>query len=254
MTSSGLCSDVPFSAHYYEAASSPNSPFSSLLLFIGLYFSPQHLAPSGMPKICFSLGACVCLPLSSRREGLSSVQGCLPRPELCLEHTGAWGPNPAVSGIFSGFAGTKKKQLDLKTLLEDASLGVGAFRPPTEVLSLRFRSPAPTSAPGALGCSLRQKRNPPRHWGSSCPAMPRKPLPGHSAQTLSSGEPVLAPCTALLGESTAKVYLASKIEIRSLGWEDTLEEEMATRSSILAWEIPWTEQPSGLHGVAKSWA
>ena len=29
-------------------------------------------------------------------------------------------------------------------------------------------------------------------------------------------------------------------------------EEMATRSSILAWEIPWTEQPSGLHGVAKS--
>ena len=79
--------------------------------------------------------------------------------------------------------------------------------------------------------------------------MPRKPLPGHSAQTLSSGEPVLAPCTALLGESTAKVYLASKIEIRSLGWEDTLEEEMATRSSILAWEIPWTEQPGGLQSM-----
>ena len=34
--------------------------------------------------------------------------------------------------------------------------------------------------------------------------------------------------------------------VRSLGWEDPLEKEMATRSSILAWEIPWTEEPGGL--------
>ena len=34
--------------------------------------------------------------------------------------------------------------------------------------------------------------------------------------------------------------------IRPLGWEDTLEEEMATHSSILAWRIPWTEEPGGL--------
>ena len=32
----------------------------------------------------------------------------------------------------------------------------------------------------------------------------------------------------------------------SLDWEDPLEKEMATYSSILAWEIPWTEEPSGL--------
>ena len=32
---------------------------------------------------------------------------------------------------------------------------------------------------------------------------------------------------------------------RSLGWEDPLEEEMATHSSILAWEIPGTEEPGG---------
>ena len=32
-----------------------------------------------------------------------------------------------------------------------------------------------------------------------------------------------------------------------LGWEDTLEEEMATHSSISAWEIPWTEEPGGLY-------
>ena len=30
------------------------------------------------------------------------------------------------------------------------------------------------------------------------------------------------------------------------GWEDPLEEEMATHSSILAWRIPWTEEPGGL--------
>jgi len=34
--------------------------------------------------------------------------------------------------------------------------------------------------------------------------------------------------------------------VRSLGWEDALEEEMAARSSILAWEIPWTEEPDRL--------
>ena len=34
--------------------------------------------------------------------------------------------------------------------------------------------------------------------------------------------------------------------VRSLGWEDPVEKEMATHSSILAWEIPWTEKPGGL--------
>ena len=41
--------------------------------------------------------------------------------------------------------------------------------------------------------------------------------------------------------------------VRSLGWKDPLEKEMATHSSIIAWEIPWTEKPSRLlvHGDAK---
>ena len=34
--------------------------------------------------------------------------------------------------------------------------------------------------------------------------------------------------------------------VGSLGWEDPLEKEMATHSSILAWEIPWTEEPGRL--------
>ena len=37
--------------------------------------------------------------------------------------------------------------------------------------------------------------------------------------------------------------------VRSLGWEDPLEEGMATHSSILAWRIPWTEEPDGLQSM-----
>ena len=37
-----------------------------------------------------------------------------------------------------------------------------------------------------------------------------------------------------------------------LGWEDPLEKEMATHSSIVAWEIPWTEEPGGLQSMGSS--
>ena len=37
--------------------------------------------------------------------------------------------------------------------------------------------------------------------------------------------------------------------VQSLGWKDTLEEEMAAHSSIFAWGIPWTEDPGGLQSV-----
>ena len=36
---------------------------------------------------------------------------------------------------------------------------------------------------------------------------------------------------------------------QSLGWEDTLEKEMASHSNILAWEFPWTEEPGGLQSM-----
>ena len=38
-------------------------------------------------------------------------------------------------------------------------------------------------------------------------------------------------------------------QVRSLGWEDPLEKEMVTHSSILAWRIPWTEEPGGLQSM-----
>ena len=39
------------------------------------------------------------------------------------------------------------------------------------------------------------------------------------------------------------------MRIQTLGREDTLEEEMAIHSSILAWEIPWTNEPGGLRSM-----
>ena len=46
-----------------------------------------------------------------------------------------------------------------------------------------------------------------------------------------------------------------EMQVRSLAWEDPLEKGMATHSGILAWEIPWTEEPDGLQsmGSQKSW-
>ena len=44
--------------------------------------------------------------------------------------------------------------------------------------------------------------------------------------------------------------------VRFLGWEDPLEEGMATHSGIHAWKVPWIEEPGGLqsiHGVSKNW-
>ena len=38
-------------------------------------------------------------------------------------------------------------------------------------------------------------------------------------------------------------------QVQSLGWEDSLEKEMATHSSDLAWEIPWTKEPGGLQSM-----
>ena len=38
-------------------------------------------------------------------------------------------------------------------------------------------------------------------------------------------------------------------QVQSLGWEDPLKKELATHSSILAWRIPWTEEPGGLQSM-----
>ena len=56
---------------------------------------------------------------------------------------------------------------------------------------------------------------------------------------------------AFLVAQVVKNLPADSIEtwIQSLGWEDPLEKGMATQASILAWRIPWREEPSGLQSM-----
>ena len=52
------------------------------------------------------------------------------------------------------------------------------------------------------------------------------------------------------GGSVVKSLSAmQETQVRFLGWEDPLEKEMATHSSILAWRIPWTEEPGKLQSM-----
>ena len=51
---------------------------------------------------------------------------------------------------------------------------------------------------------------------------------------------------SLIAQSVNNLPAIQETQIQYLGQEDTLEKEMETHFSILAWEIPWTEEPSGL--------
>ena len=52
---------------------------------------------------------------------------------------------------------------------------------------------------------------------------------------------------SLVVQSVKNLPAMQETWVRFLSWEDPLEEEMVTHSSILAWEIPWIEEPGGLH-------
>ena len=51
---------------------------------------------------------------------------------------------------------------------------------------------------------------------------------------------------SLVAQTVKHLSAMQETWVRSLGWEDSLEEEMATHSSILSWEIPGTEEPGRL--------
>ena len=54
---------------------------------------------------------------------------------------------------------------------------------------------------------------------------------------------------SLVAQTVKSLPLMQKTWVQSLGWEDPLEESMATHSSILAWRIPWTKEPGGLQST-----
>ena len=49
--------------------------------------------------------------------------------------------------------------------------------------------------------------------------------------------------------SVKNLPVVQKTQVRSLGWEDPLEKEMANRSNVLAWKIPWVKEPGELQSV-----
>ena len=54
---------------------------------------------------------------------------------------------------------------------------------------------------------------------------------------------------SLIAQMVKNLPAVQETRVRSLGQEDPLEKEMATHSSILAWKVPWTEEPGGLQSM-----
>ena len=54
---------------------------------------------------------------------------------------------------------------------------------------------------------------------------------------------------SLIAQLVKNLPAVQEIRVRFLGWEDPLEKEMATHSSMLAWRIPWAEEPGGLQSM-----
>ena len=55
--------------------------------------------------------------------------------------------------------------------------------------------------------------------------------------------------TSLVAQTVKRLSKMWETRVQSLGWEDHLEKEMAIHSSIIAWKIPWTEEPGRLQSV-----
>ena len=63
------------------------------------------------------------------------------------------------------------------------------------------------------------------------------------------GYPLQYSWASLVAQTLKNLPAMQNIQVPSLGWEDPLEEEMETHSNILAWKIPWTEEPGGLQSM-----
>ena len=71
--------------------------------------------------------------------------------------------------------------------------------------------------------------------------------PGLQADALTSEPPYISVFTAsLVSQSVKSLPAMQETQVRFLGWEHPLEKEMATYSNILAWRIPWREEPGRL--------
>ena len=71
----------------------------------------------------------------------------------------------------------------------------------------------------------------------------------HQSQNFTSYEGLELPFSRLLGGSDENTPVMQETPVQSLGWEDPLEKGIAIHSSILAWRIPWTQEPGGLQSM-----
>ena len=55
--------------------------------------------------------------------------------------------------------------------------------------------------------------------------------------------------SSLVAQTGKNLPVMQETWVQTLGWEDPLEKGMATHSSVLAWRIPWTEEPGGLQSM-----
>ena len=82
--------------------------------------------------------------------------------------------------------------------------------------------------------------------------------PGNTGYIHNSAE-IVQLWASLVAQAVKRLPVMRETQVRFLGWEDTLEKEMATHSSTLAWKIPWTEEPDrlqfmGSQRVGRDWA
>ena len=59
----------------------------------------------------------------------------------------------------------------------------------------------------------------------------------------------MAPSAALVAQTVKRLSTMQETRVRSLGWGDPLEKEMATHSGTIAWKIQWMEEPSRLQSM-----
>ena len=64
-----------------------------------------------------------------------------------------------------------------------------------------------------------------------------------------SSDPVMPIWTSLVAQVVKNLPAMQETQVRSLGWEDPLEKGIAIHSSILAWRIPWTEEPGKVQSM-----
>ena len=66
---------------------------------------------------------------------------------------------------------------------------------------------------------------------------------------MNSFEALTGRWSSLLAQMVKNLPTMQKTRVQSLAWEDPLEKGMATRSSILAWRLPWTEEPGRIRST-----